>query len=226
MLTAEFHVGPFAIRPGARVGSTYQRFEIEYGGKTDTTAVEAGTQSEVVERLAEFISDWRAELRDGVDDGIAVDLVDSDDERLSGFIADDMMGMTPNLIDDRSRYWLRTSDGLYSRPVTLGEYGKLRAKHERPALAWIAALLPDAVLTLDPAEWRAPTSWEIRHVVGEGSFTGISGAKAAALVGVTPQNFRKYTARDGASTRQQISFAMWHLLLHRLEIKRLPEGEA
>lgn len=73
----------------------------------------------------------------------------------------------------------------------------------------------------DAGEWRAPTSWELRHVVGEGSFTGVTGAQAAALVGVTPQNFRKYTARDGASTRQGMSYAMWHLLLHKLGVQSL-----
>ena len=41
------------------------------------------------------------------------------------------------------------------------------------------------------------------------------------MVGVTPQNFRKYTARDGASTRQGMSFAMWHLLLHKLGVQRV-----
>ena len=77
------------------------------------------------------------------------------------------------------------------------------------------------MLARELADWRAPTSWELRHVVGEGSFTGWTGAQAAAMVGVTPQNFRKYTARDGASTRQGMSFAMWHLLLHKLGVQRV-----
>lgn len=98
---------------------------------------------------------------------------------------------------------------------------RVRAEFTRPHVnAWISELLPAAVLSEDPEAWRSPTSWELRHVVGEGSFTGISGAAAAALVGVTPQNFRKYTARDEASTRQNMSYAMWHLLLHKLGVKR------
>jgi hypothetical protein len=88
-----------------------------------------------------------------------------------------------------------------------------------PANAWIAELFPNEVLDIDPDAWRAPTAWELRHVVGEGSFTRVSGAKAAALVGVSPQNFRKYTAGDSAKNRQSISFAMWHLLLARLQVK-------
>lgn len=221
MLSNEFHIGPFAIRPLGRVGNSHQRFEIEYGGMTDSTTTEIGTQREVAARLAGFLADWTAELRRKHESGIPVELVDADGERLAHFLSDDMLGMTPGLIDDRARYWLRTQDRRYSRHVTLDEYAQLRARYELPPLAWIAELLPEDVLTDDPAEWRSPSSWEIRHVVGEGSFTGISGAKAAALVGVNPQSMRKYTAREGAKSRQPISFAMWHLLLHRLGIQNL-----
>ena len=84
---------------------------------------------------------------------------------------------------------------------------------------YIAARLPPDVLTEDPATWRAPTSAEIRVVVGKDSETGLSGAAAAHLVGVLPQNFRKYTAADDAVSRQKMSFAMWHLLLHRAGVR-------
>ena len=106
-------------------------------------------------------------------------------------------------------------------PVTLEQWARIRERHSAPPLTWIAGLLPADVLARESADWRAPTSWELRHLVGEGSFTGWSGAQAAAMVGVTPQNFRKYTARDGASTRQGMSFAMWHLLLHKLGVQRV-----
>nr|7DTR_A Chain A, AcrIF24 [Pseudomonas aeruginosa] len=89
-----------------------------------------------------------------------------------------------------------------------------------PPLAWITGLLPGEVLTHDAEEWRPPTSWELRHVVGEGSFTGVSGAAAAALLGMSATNFRKYTAGDSAANRQKISFAAWHYLLDRLGVKR------
>jgi len=91
-------------------------------------------------------------------------------------------------------------------------------------LAWVQALLPGDVLTEDKAHWRAPTAWEIRHVVGEGSFSGITVAKAAELVGVLPPGFRKYLAADGTKNRQSISYyAAWHLLLHKLGVKRIGE---
>lgn len=221
MLTQEFHIGPFAVRPLGQATATHQTFEIAYGSQTDRTSVATGSQREVIERLAPFIADWTLELRQRFAP-LTVELIDYESgDAVASFLADDYCGMTPGLIDDRARYWLRTQDRRYSRHVTLDEYAQLRARYELPPLAWIAELLPEDVLTDDPAEWRSPSSWEIRHVVGEGSFTGISGAKAAALVGVNPQSMRKYTAREGAKSRQPISFAMWHLLLHRLGIQNL-----
>lgn len=131
-------------------------------------------------------------------------------------------GMTPGIPDESSGLWIVTSaHPVHSMRVTLTEFAELSRQHTATPSEWIQSALPDDVLTLDPEQWRAPTAWEIRHVVGEGSFTGISGAKAAQLLGVTPQNFRKYMARDGAATRQNIGFAMWHLLLLRLGVQRI-----
>ncbi|MFN9470907.1 hypothetical protein [Acidovorax sp.] len=122
--------------------------------------------------------------------------------------------------DVHSEFWLRLRNTRLRMPVTLAEYAEIVRTHGAPDWHWITGLLRPQVTTRNVGEWIAPTSWEIRHIVGEGSFTGVSGAQAAALVGVTPQNFRKYTARDGASTRQNISFAMWHLLLSRMHVQR------
>jgi len=149
-------------------------------------------------------------------------LVDSEtDEAVAHFDTNSMCGMTAGIVNDSSKYWLRSVDRIFSRDITLQEWGQIVAENQAPALAWIAGLLPDEVLTTNASAWRAPTSWELRHVVGQGSFTGVSGGGAAALCGTTPQNFRKYTAHDGAKGRQSISFAMWHLLLHRLGVKNL-----
>ena len=79
--------------------------------------------------------------------------------------------------------------------------------------------LPPDVLTEDPNLWRAPTADEIRLVVGLRSATRVSGAIAGRLVGISEQNFRKYTAKDGAAAKHKISFAMWHYLLHKLDVK-------
>lgn len=143
-------------------------------------------------------------------------------------------GLARGLIDDRFATWAVSEIGV--TPMERDEFQRLQDAHAAiadalttpaaapgPAMpyAWVAGLLPDDVLTHDAEQWRAPTSWELRHVVGEGSFTGVTGAQAAALVGVLPQNFRKYTARDGASSRQNMSFAMWHLLLHKLGVQAL-----
>ena len=86
-------------------------------------------------------------------------------------------------------------------------------------LEHVQALLPAEVLTEDPAAWRAPTAAEIRIVIGKDSATGLPGAQAAHLVGVLPQNFRKYTSADYAASHQKMSFAMWHLLLHRTGVR-------
>lgn len=172
-------------------------------------------------------------------DGVRVRLVEStastgvEGRTLGEFLAlAPIDGLARGLIDDRYATWAVSDIGV--TPMTADEFARLQEAHAAIAAAltaprdavcpsmpsaWIASLLPDEVLAQDPDEWRAPTSWELRHVIGEGSFTGVTGAQAAALVGVTPQNFRKYTAREGASTRQGMSFAMWHLLLHKLGVQ-------
>lgn len=176
-----------------------------------------------------------------VTDGVRVRLVESTDRTgvegrtLGEFLAlAPISGLARGLIDDRYATWAVSDLGV--TPMAADEFVRLQEAHAAiaealaapredvgPSMpsAWVAGLLPDEVLAQDPGEWRAPTSWELRHVVGEGSFTGVTGAQAAAMVGVTPQNFRKYTARDGASTRQGMSFAMWHLLLHKLGVQAL-----
>lgn len=139
-------------------------------------------------------------------------------------------GLTAGLIDDRFETWLVAASPSRALPMSRAEFERLAAAHaaipapaaprdERPMRAWIAGLLSPDVLTPDVDQWRAPTSWELRHIVGEGSLTGVTGARAAALVGISPQNFRKYTAHDAAKNRQPISYAAWHLLLHKLGVQ-------
>lgn len=147
-------------------------------------------------------------------------------------------GLSSTLIDDRHKTWAVTDEigtGLKAAvPMGKDEFERLKTAHQAiaealtenrtepkkaPPLAWVLDLLPEEITTENPSEWRAPTSWEIRHLVGEGSFSGLSGAKAAELVGVSPANFRKYTASDDAKNRQKISYAMWHLLLIKIGAK-------
>lgn len=163
----------------------------------------------------------------------ATDCVGVAGKTLCGFdVLAPIAGLSAGLIDDRFATWLVVPATRQCLPMSADEFERLADAHRAIAeagkavtsrsatpKAWIAGLLPDEVMTDDPARWRAPASWEIRHVVGEGSFTGLSGARCAALVGVSPQNFRKYTAADGASTRQLISFATWHYLLARLGVQ-------
>ena len=85
--------------------------------------------------------------------------------------------------------------------------------------SYVAGLLPPEVLTENPDEWVPPSSDQVRILVGRASETGISGSKAARLIGVSDASFRKYTASVRANRRHHISFAAWHLLLIRLGIK-------
>ena len=86
--------------------------------------------------------------------------------------------------------------------------------------AWIGAMLPSQVMTQIPADWRPPTPWEMRHVAGTGSFARISMQRGSELVGVNLQSFKRYASEGPKAHR--ISFAAWHLLLHRLGIQSLP----
>lgn len=229
MLKEQFSVGPFTVRPSGRACNA-QLVDVIYGSEVmrERVPVDPGTRGQVVDQLGRAPSDITKELRREHENTGVVSLVDGYGEALAGFDIEGyaLPDMTPGIVDDRCAYWLRTSDRLYSQAVTLNEYARIRAEHERPALAWIADLLNDDLLTLSKAEWRPPTAWELRHVIGVGSFTDITGLAAANLVGVNASSFRKYTAKEGARTRQEMSFAMWHLLLHRLGIKRIPEDLA
>ncbi len=221
-----FSSGPFEFSPAARrinlCGKPHRTWTLAYGDSSlsEKALPEELSQQQVREEFGADIAAFILRQRETYA-AAKIELIDSEtDTRAGHFFSDSMCGMSAGLIDDRSKYWIRSSDRLYSLPVTIDQYARIVSEHAAHARGWICSLLPEDVLTSDAVDWRAPSSWEIRHVVGEGSFTGVTGAAAAALVGVTAQNFRKYTARDVASTRQNMSFAMWHLLLSKLEIKR------
>lgn len=226
MSARNFRLGPFTFEPSPRGlrrnGVAARSWTLGYGSESlATRTLPAGfSQREIRDAFASDIGNFVVQAKAN-HKPMRINLVDTETDTVIGcFFSYSMCGMTPGLIDERSRYWLQSPDRSYSRDVTLSEFAELAARYAAPENGWIAGLLPDEVLTTDPEIWRPPSSWEIRHVVGEGSFTGISGASAAKLVGVTPQNFRKYTAADTAKTRQKMSFAMWHHLLNRLQITR------
>lgn len=243
---SEFEHGPFEYRP-APAG----RWSVFYDGeRLGTRKPEGGTRADIVEALADDVAAFSRDLQPGVNSAAlpafeiaelvrSTDVVGAMGERLGSMpLVAEVPSLTSGLIDDRFETWLVA--GGRARPMSVDEFNLLKPAHiaaaaaitksaeadlraapRAPALAWVCKLLPDSVLTTDADAWRAPSAWEIRHVVGEASFSGVSGSNAASLVGVTPQNFRKYTARDGASGQQRMSFAMWHLLLHRLDVQLL-----
>lgn len=224
----DFDFGPFSFNAGGIKtinGQSSRPWTLYYG--VEQLAMhhidDAAPRSEVIDA---FRGDINAQVecfkRSGAPDPVLLQSAAGD--TLASFLTAGGVidGMTPGIPDDSSAFWLVTAaHPVRSMRVTLSEFAALAQQHMAAPNEWMQAALPRAVLTLDSAGWQAPTSWEIRHVVGEGSLTGVSGAKAAELVGVTPQNFRKYTARDGAASRQSMSFAMWHLLLQRLGVQRI-----
>ncbi|HCE7038121.1 hypothetical protein [Pseudomonas aeruginosa] len=222
------HIGPFSITQAARGlhygGLPHHRWTLYYGLREMAmkTLPDSYTSAEVRDEfsgvIAEFIVDSRRRFAPDV-----LELVTDEGETVLARLSVNRLpeGFSGCMPDDRFPYWLLTaSRPRLGFPVTLSEYTSLAVELSAPPLAWITGLLPGEVLTQDAEEWRPPTSWELRHVVGEGSFTGVSGAAAAALLGMSATNFRKYTAGDSAANRQKISFAAWHYLLDRLGVKR------
>lgn len=225
-------IGPFVFH-GGKVQSINnlpsRRWRMEFNGKLIAEKVRQSSNAQdalgiTSYELLEFFRDERSDfvIRAQEDFGPErVELIDFETgDAVASFMTHSMCQMTPGLINDGSRYWIRTADGKRSRDVTLNEYADIVAENKALPFSWVAGLLSEESISNDPDAWQPPTAAEIRYIVGEGSFMGISGAKAAELVGVTPQNFRKYTARDGAATRQNMSFAMWHLLLQKLGVLR------
>ncbi|HBO1957461.1 hypothetical protein [Pseudomonas aeruginosa] len=222
------HIGPFSITPAARGlhygGLPHHQWTLYYGPREMAikTLPDSYTSSEVRDEFSDIIAEFVIDARHRYAPDV-LELVNSDGDAVLARVAvsrlpEALSGCIP---DDRFPYWLLTaSRPRLGLPVTLNEYTALAVELSAPPLAWITGLLPGEVLTHDAEEWRPPTSWELRHVVGEGSFTGVSGAAAAALLGMSATNFRKYTAGDSAANRQKISFAAWHYLLDRLGVKR------
>lgn len=220
----EFFHGPLRIingKPSRSWTMNYGEREIAQHTIFNQNIILSELQEAFEQDRANFVDSARSEHGP-----MRVELVKfATDEVLASFESFEMCGMSPGLMNDSADVWLCSADRRYSRSVAnQRQYASIVARYEAPEYGWITGLLPDVVLTHDAKRWEPPTDWHIRHLVGVDSLIGITGAYAAELVGISPQNFRKYTAADGAKTRQNMSFAMWHLLLHRLGVQRMPEG--
>lgn len=224
--TNEFTEGPFSYEPTRSLKVNDQRgitWAIKYDGSFlgESFAPESATRKEISEILVSHRIAWTTKKRRHNYPDLIRLIDQATGKTQASFYSWAVPDLTGGLIDDRFQYWLVSANGLRSRNVSLAEYGEIVRQFSAPEHAWVCGLLGDDLLTSDHDDWRAPTSFELRHVVGKGSFTGVTGAQAAMLVGVAPQNFRKYTASDDSSSRQKMSFAMWHLLLHKLKIQTL-----
>lgn len=223
----EFMSGPFAFSAAPKGvvinGQPARHWTLRYGNQdlAFDTLPESSTQSDIRSAFCDAIGSWILAAKSRAA-ATRFDLVTQDGEELASLLLERYPeGCSGCIPDDRFPFWLLThATPRRGIPVTLDEFARIVSTCSATPNNWIAQLMPDEVLTSVPSAWVAPTSWQIRHIVGEGSLTGITGSQAADLVGVTPANFRKYTARDDAKSRQNMSYAMWHLLLHKLGVQR------
>lgn len=221
-----FNIGPFTLCPGRAVrlkGTEQQDWSVSFDGRVIGCGLvvgTTGTRACVIEACTDAILGFKAAARrKHAPVSISLRHLASDKIVASMAAVGLLDGMSGCIPDDRFEYWAEC--GTSKCPMTLNEWTAAAAQVAAPVHHWITGLLPSDVLTQVAEDWRAPSEHEIRCIVGEHSFTGITGAAAAELVGVTPQNFRKYTAAEGSASRQKISFAMWHLLLHRLGVQTM-----
>jgi hypothetical protein len=223
----DFNFGPFQMVSGEKCIFNGNQTEVWhlYFDNADLACERISgtcTRKAVVDALSEHIHSFTRSIRTAntyppvkliryCDDSVLATL-----RTKTGFVP----GMSSGMMNDGSEHWVvHGTKATLNRPVSLLQWTHLATQHCAAENDWITGILPSCVVTADEEAWRPPTEHELRCVVGEHSFTGKTGAACANLVGVTPQNFRKYTAAEGASTRQKMSFAMWHLLLHRLGIQ-------
>lgn len=82
----------------------------------------------------------------------------------------------------------------------------------------IEDVLPEDVLTLDPKKWRTPTSEEFRAMK---AVAGVPNGRMAHLIGVTIAMIVRYQSVYRLKNKCNITFANWHLLLHRLGLKKI-----
>lgn len=223
-MSAAFSAGPFSFTPGSRSttnGQASRLWTLSYASvflaerRADEGASSGRVREVFADDISEFVRASRAEHSPDV-----LHLIEHDTGETVGQLSvSSWPNLTAGLADDSSRFWLLSPDRRRSMPVTLTQFGQIAAEHAAPENHWIAGLLPDDVMPWAD-EWRPPTSREIRHVVGQGSLTGISGERAALMIGMSAANFRKYTAHESVKNRQSISRAAWFLLLREARVIR------
>ncbi|RKQ97012.1 hypothetical protein C7446_2428 [Kushneria sinocarnis] len=226
MLKDAFSIGPFTVRPVGCINQE-QQLDIEYGHDTVASGliVSKGTRAHIIERIGDRLADVVTNLRDALECH-PMELLDRQEQVLAGFSSDRelLRAMSEAPLAAQADFCLCSADRRYAMAVSLDDYAHLRARHELPANAWIAALLPEEVTTAIYSDWRPPTGWELSHVAGEGSLTATGWQRASELTGVPAERLKRHAAREKASTRCPLGYAEWHLLLHRLGVQQLAMG--
>ncbi|MEA9392154.1 hypothetical protein SJI19_16645 [Acerihabitans sp. TG2] len=146
-------------------------------------------------------------------------LIDSNANLLAHFAAHRFVSSDMNLTDEsRPESYNLLVDGQLIGPISIQAFARLDALFREQNNGFITSLLPSDTLTRNADKWRSPTRFEIMHVSGMHSLTGITHDNAANIAGITPSSYRKYVASETAKNRATISFATWHFLLIRLGI--------
>jgi hypothetical protein len=116
-------------------------------------------------------------------------------------------------------YRLSQNGKVLATRITFDAFVDMAIAHRCPPYYYVRQLLSSEILTENADKWRHPTNFELRHIVGSSSLTGVTNEFAANLIGISANNFRKYIASEKAANKAKMSFASWHLLLVRLKIR-------
>ncbi|WP_322052323.1 hypothetical protein [Paraburkholderia bannensis] len=126
-------------------------------------------------------------------------------------------GMNIAVPNRHSEYWVRLAGTHRCAPMSPENFLSFVREATPAPHAWITQFLRADLLTCDAQAWRAPTAWEVLHVIGKGSWTATSTAQAANMLGLAVRTVSNYVT--SGDRFQTIQFSAWHTLLHLLGVK-------
>ncbi|WP_321888016.1 hypothetical protein [Paraburkholderia bannensis] len=133
-------------------------------------------------------------------------------------------GLSIAVPNRHSEYWVRLAGTRRCAPMPPENFLAFVREATPAPHAWITQFLRADVLTCDAQAWRAPSAWEVLHVIGKGSWTATSTAQAASMLGLAARTVSNYVT--SGERFQTIQFSAWHTLLHLLGIKYMNSSPA
>ena len=219
-----FQYGAFYFKPECEIsqdGQVLIEWSLNYGEKPlGTKLTHVGTpQKEIINGFSDLISAFVLLKKQNLLTQSVYFYDKETDCFMDSFKTMEIDDMT-HAIDDKSQYWLCNREKSKALPLdSIRSYIHTRIRYEATASSWIAQMLPKDTLAFNAKEWKAPTGWHFRHIVGEGSFTGRTIKNAADAIGVATRKIIKYSQSNGDKD-QSIGFAEWHMLLYKFKLKR------